>query len=538
MSENSFYKQRTLPDLTTPGDQQPPVPSQIGPYKVDGLLNKGGMSILYLAVNPETKKTIAIKVLSPAYVTHPELVELFVKEAKIIALSDHPNIIKLYGQGEWEGGLYIAMEFIQGVSLRQFILQHSLSLRRSIEIILQVAYALCHLHTHGVIHRDLKPENILITEDGEIKVIDFGIARLHEESTHRVERQGSGLIGTPSYMSPEQKEDPSKASFSADIYSLGVIAYELILGRLSYGVINLSMLPKGLKKIIEKSLAVSVKDRYQDVVEFITDLSQYLKSGELEKERTGSDVIKEWLENLQRSGQSLSPFYPPDWPSIEIGIARHKTPIQQSLYYDFFKFPDNSYAICMGNALSDEIDSAIYIGVLRGMVRMLIHDASPSVQQPFDISGFLTRLNRVLFDDPLKQHYTFSFLLLDPLRDKLSFVSCGDGAVFHIPAGQKEPRKLVSNSDRLGVSTQNEFSVTTDNWNVNDTLILHSLDIPSIPTTDKQKVYENELMNAIAENEILSSQRQAEAILKKLMSSPSFSLQKSPQMTIVLQRLI
>src|SRR5690606_36400224 len=109
-------------------------------------------------------------------------IKQFLKEAEIIALSNHPNIVKLYGQGEWEKGLYIAMEFIQGVSLTQFILQNSLSIKRSLEILLQVAYALLHLHSHGVIHRDLKPENILITENGGVKVIDFGIAQLEQEA--------------------------------------------------------------------------------------------------------------------------------------------------------------------------------------------------------------------------------------------------------------------------------------------------------------------------------------------------------------------
>ena len=194
----------------------------------------------------------------------------------MIALSNHPNIVKLYGQGEWEKGLYIAMELIRGVSLRQFIMQHSLSMRRALEIILQVAYALMHLHSHGVIHRDLKPENILITEEGEIKVIDFGIAALHSKVQAETEKKVADLsrfLGTPNYMSPEQKQDPSSVTFAADIYSLGIILYELITGKLSYGTINLTSLPKGLKRIATKALAISVKERYQNISDFIHDIS-------------------------------------------------------------------------------------------------------------------------------------------------------------------------------------------------------------------------------------------------------------------------
>ncbi|MDE3048213.1 MAG: serine/threonine protein kinase, partial [Verrucomicrobiota bacterium] len=183
-----------------------PLPQQIGPYKVESLLSKGGMSVLYLGIHPTTSKPIVIKVLSPKYCKNKEMASRFLKEAAIIGMAHHPNIVRLYGQGAWEKGLYIAMEFVQGISLRQFIQQKSLTHQRALEIILQVAYALCHLHTHGVIHRDLKPENILITESGEIKVIDFGIAHLQGEAgTERI-TQKRKVMGTPVYMSPEQKE--------------------------------------------------------------------------------------------------------------------------------------------------------------------------------------------------------------------------------------------------------------------------------------------------------------------------------------------
>ena len=159
MDTTPFYKQPTLVEpkiVETP----PTIPEKIGPYKVESLLSRGGMSLTFLGIAPQTRALIAIKVLSPEYVTHPEMAAQFLRESKIIGLTNHPNIVKLYGEGRWEGGLYIAMEFIRGVSLRQFIEQHSLSIKKSIDITMQVAYALSHLHSHGVIHGDLKPENI------------------------------------------------------------------------------------------------------------------------------------------------------------------------------------------------------------------------------------------------------------------------------------------------------------------------------------------------------------------------------------------
>jgi len=532
MIEKSFYKQTTLPGLPETEVPIPPMPAYIGPYKIESLLSKGGMSFLYLGLHPETKQALAIKVLSPKFVTHPEAIDRFLKEAQIITLADHPNIVKLYGEGKWEGGLYIAMEFIRGVSLRQFILQHSLSLKRSLDIILQVAYALLHLHTHGVIHRDLKPENILITEDGQIKVIDFGIAQLHEEPMAS-EVEMKRLIGTPIYMSPEQKENPESVSFVSDIYSLGIIIYELVLGKLSYGVLNLSLLPKGLKKIVEKTLAISVKERYQDIVDVITDISQYLKSESIEKDRPGSDQLKEFLEDVQKAQQLLSPFSAPNWPLFEIGIAKHKGLGQFGWYYDFFKLPNNTYAIVLAESTSSKVEQSLFTSSLRGMVKMFLHLKTMQTPYLFQSTSFVSKLNQLISEDPMGQRFAFSLIVLDPLKDQLSFISCGLGGLLHLPLGAITPRKLPSQNMLLGVDPNADFFATEDNWYQGDTLILHSLEIPAqIPNE-----LENQLIEAISENLSLSAQGQAEAILKKVSINPAFALQKSPKVLLTIQRI-
>lgn len=502
MSDKAFYKQPTLREKTPPSTSASPVPSKIGPYQIDSVLSKGGTSLLYLGLHPETKQPLAIKVLLPAYVTHPEMIERFLQEAEIIALTNHPNIVKLYGQGTWEGGLYIAMEFIQGISLSQFIMQHSLSLKRSLDIVLQVAYALCHLHTHRVIHRDLKPENILITEDGEVKVIDFGIAALHEEGNTS---QSKSFMGTPSYMAPEQKEDSSKASYSSDIYALGIITYELVVGKLSYGVLNLSLVPKGLRTILEKALAVSPEERYQDIVDFITDISQYLRSGEWEKDRPGSDQLKEWQECLQKAQTALSPSLP-DWPDLEIGLTKSKQLGSLGLYYDFFKASKDRYIILMVETHSSHIDAPVYIGVVRGMVRTLIAN-TPA----FSIVPFVTTLNEMLAQDTLKETFGLSILVLDPDNDQLSFISCGDGSLLQLPRNVK----LTSQNKTLGLDPQAVFSETIDNWNVGDRLLLVPQDI----------IYSELLL----ETALLSPQRQTESLSK--------ALQKKPKALLAIERL-
>jgi eukaryotic-like serine/threonine-protein kinase len=533
--DESFYKQPTLPDITS---EKPfsPLPQKIGPYKIEGLLNKGGMSLLYLGLHPETRQPLAIKVLSPEYVTNHEAVERFLKEAKIIGLTSHPNIVKLYGQGEWEGGLYIAMELIRGVSLRQFIMQQSLSLKRSLDIILQVAYALLHLHTHGVIHRDLKPENILITEDGEVKVIDFGIAGLHEDLEAKAAAAApKRIMGTPHYMSPEQKDNLHPVSYVSDIYSLGIIAYELVLGKLSYGMVNLSLLPKGLRKIIGKALAVSVNERYQDIVDFITDISQYIKSGEWEKDRPGTDQVKELLETIQTASFDLSPLTPPRWPEVEIGLAKYKSLGQLGLYYDFFRFPNNAYAVFLSVSSSNGIDGAIYSGVLRGEVRAYVHQKELTPLEPPTVVSLLTVLNHIYHAAPLEQQYALSFLILDPVQNQLSFASLGLSSLYHISAGSRTPNKLTASNPPLGAALLTEFSVTNDNWNYGDTVILHTLQshFSIEPAQEEPSFFEE----TISEYALLSAQNQAEAILKKCATHPFYSIQRHPRALLSLQRI-
>ncbi len=522
MAESSFYKQNTLPDLIT-GEGSAELPEKIGPYKIESLFSKGGMSLLYLGIDPEHRQPVVIKVLSPSYVNCPRAVQQFLKEAQVITLTNHPNIVKLYGQGEWEQGLYIAMELIHGISLKQFIIQHSLSLKRALEIILQVAYALHHLHSHGVIHRDLKPENILITEEGEIKVIDFGIAQLHEEPP------STTFLGTPNYMSPEQKENASSVTFASDIYSLGIILYELILGKLSYGLITLTGLPKKLKAILAKTLAVSSEQRYQKMTDFIQEISHYLESGLLQKEKPGSDQVKEIQEEMLKVSQSLSPALLPQWAQIDLGLAKPRTPQSIGLYYDFFQLPGNTFLILFATTPESRLSACIPISVLRGMVRFYMQKNTAS----FNLVSFASALNEALFEDPLNLSLSMGCYLLNPLEDTLSCLLCGMPPLLHLPQGSSSLRSLSNNNRHLGASRRAEFSQTTDNWELGDLLVLHSLSLPQ-----EQESLSRSLEESILTHQLLSAPRQAEAILKGISSSPAYALVTSPKALLCIQRIL
>lgn len=502
---DDFHKQPTLPDLQKPQNRVP-LPQKIGPYKIESLLNQGGMSALYLGIHPETGQPLVVKVLLPKYLKNKEIANRFLKEAQIIGMTDHPNIVRLYGQGQWEKGLYIAMELIQGISLRQFIQQKSLSHKRALQIILQVAYALCHLHTHGVIHRDLKPENILITETGEIKVIDFGIAQLQGEEEPAAHKKR--MMGTPIYMSPEQKENPAKVSYSSDIYSLGIIAYELILGRLSHGVIHLDLLSKPFRTIIEKALRIDPSQRYQDIVDFITDISQYIKTLSSENEERKEELSDEVLNMIQEARSILIPKKGPQWPQVEIGIAVHEGMLLSGLYLDFFRLAGNCYCVVLAEPHDSGIASLLHSSVCRGMVRMSIQLYFQNGKREQHPLKMLHTLNHALCEDPMNQKFGLSLLFLNPDKDQLSFISCSYTHLWHIPDGSKKVRALATPNPPLGADMAATLLETVDNWNSGDTLILHSAGL-SLNKGEEA---------AIAEHLLLSAQPQAEKVLETLAS--------------------
>jgi tetratricopeptide (TPR) repeat protein len=208
--------------------------STVGRYEIVSLLSAGGMGELYHARDPELGRDLVVKLLPRRGVFHPEAVERFVREARAASALNHPNIVTVYEVGDSPAGNFIAMELIEGRTLRQ-LRSESPSIATTARIGSQAARALAVAHQAGIIHRDIKPENIMLRDDGYVKVLDFGIAQLGQVETPtgngdtRITQQGM-VVGTMRYMSPEQATAKVVAS-SSDIFSLGLVLYELAAGR-------------------------------------------------------------------------------------------------------------------------------------------------------------------------------------------------------------------------------------------------------------------------------------------------------------------
>jgi len=254
----------------------------LGPYQVLEELGRGGMAIVYKAFQPSLGRYVALKVL-PEYFQHdPEFIARFQREARAAAQLNHPNIVTIYDVGEQAGVHYIAMEYLDGGSLRDRLARGPLSVDQAQQIVEQVGSALDYAHTRGLIHRDVKPANILFTADNRPKITDFGIARASDGT--RLTRTGV-LMGTPEYMSPEQAQG-GLVDCRSDLYALGVMLYEMLTGRVPfqadtphatlYAIIYQPPppprqirpdLPLVVETVLLKGLAKRPDDRYQSGVE-------------------------------------------------------------------------------------------------------------------------------------------------------------------------------------------------------------------------------------------------------------------------------
>src|SRR5438552_316241 len=277
---------------------------KIGKYDVTDKLGEGGMGVVYKGIDPGIGRPVAIKMMTGGFAENPDLLKRFQREAQSAGTLQHPNIVIIYELGTHDGNPYMAMEFIAGESLESIVSSHKrMSLVDKIDIMIQILNGLQYAHEHGIVHRDIKPGNIMLLKDGTVKILDFGIARISDNSMTKTGQ----IVGTINYMSPEQFNG-HVVDGRSDIFSAGVRFYEFLTGVLPFDgaetpsvilkILNepapplkdhIKDFPPELEEIVKKSLTKDREERYASAGDFAFDLARL-------QETLKKDMVLEYVE--------------------------------------------------------------------------------------------------------------------------------------------------------------------------------------------------------------------------------------------------
>ena len=267
-----------------PGTQKPTAPDpndlakQLPQLEIGELIGQGGMGFVYKATQRHLDRDVALKILHAELQQDPAFAKRFEREAQALAKLNHPNIVSVFDSGHTEAGdYYFVMEYVDGVNLRDVLHGGHLEPEKALAVVPQVCDALQYAHEQGIVHRDIKPENILIDSRGQVKIADFGLAKLLNPSSKNENLSHVGQrMGTAHYMAPEQVQDATDVDHRADIYSLGVVFYEMLTGELPIGRFSPPSqsvkLDGRLDKVVLKTLESRPEQRYQQASDLKTEI--------------------------------------------------------------------------------------------------------------------------------------------------------------------------------------------------------------------------------------------------------------------------
>jgi eukaryotic-like serine/threonine-protein kinase len=298
--EESTINEDTSPDLA-------PLRTQLGPYALKQLIGRGGMGIVYEAEHVKLRNRVAVKVLPKSTLSDPAALERFRHEWEAVGRLSHPNVVRAMHAGEADGIPFLAMEYINGPDLARIVATHGpLGCADAAELVRQAALGLAHAHEQGVIHRDVKPNNLLITTEGQVKLLDLGLARLAGGDSIRTNQQ---FLGTADYMAPEQWQgQPTDAR--TDVYSLGCVLFFVLTGRppfssTSYPSTRSKMVahtetlppsvtaPTALNELLMRMLAKSPSDRVASAAEVAERISVFSVGANLRQLINGNGTVKD-----------------------------------------------------------------------------------------------------------------------------------------------------------------------------------------------------------------------------------------------------
>jgi hypothetical protein len=341
--------------FTGHGASLPPPPiAEIAPHfpqlEILACLGRGGMGVVYRARQISLDRFVALKLLAPEREKDPEFSERFAREAQALARMSHPHIVTVHDFGQAGGFFYLLMEYVDGANLRQLLQSHKFTPEQALAVVPPLCDALQYAHDRGIIHRDIKPENLLMDRDGKLKVADFGLAKMLGSETTGDERP----VGTPTYMAPEQTGDPVNVDNRADIYSLGVVIYEMLTGELPG------------KNFEPPSSKAAIDPRLDEVV-------QRAMEQEPDQRYQQASMLKTEVERISK--------VPPVAPPIAKAAAREIVVSPKVL--EDVRFPALAMMVASGFAICSHFFGVIVMFLLMVLPASFMHDFSMPFQTPF-----------------------------------------------------------------------------------------------------------------------------------------------------------
>ncbi|MBN1202736.1 MAG: protein kinase [Anaerolineae bacterium] len=315
----------------------------VGPYRIVEQIGQGGMATVFKAYHANLDRFVAFKVLHPAFKEDPSFLERFKREAQIVARLEHPSIVPVYDYADVAGQPYLVMRFIEGETLKARLKRQPLSLGETIEMLDVVADALSYAHQQGILHRDIKPSNIMLDKTGTPYIADFGLARIAQAGESTLSQDM--MLGTPQYISPEQAKGLHDLGPGTDIYSLGVVLYEVVVGRVPfsadtpYAIIHDHIykplplptqvnpaVPVEVERVLLKALSKEPQDRYATATEMVEAVKQAVQGFELTEITSVSyrpqSVSPSAATAADTAPDAVSPRPTPAYPAVPSPVAQ------------------------------------------------------------------------------------------------------------------------------------------------------------------------------------------------------------------------
>lgn len=298
----------------------------VGPYRILEQLGQGGVASVYKAYHPALERYVAIKVLHPAFKEDPTFLARFRREARVVAQLEHPNIVPVYDFAEHNEQPYLVMKYIEGETLKARLSHGPISIEEGVHILTKIGAALHYANSRDILHRDVKPSNILIDPQNRIYLADFGLARIASAGESTL--SSDMLMGTPNYISPEQARGDRDLDNRTDIYSLGVVLYEMVVGRVPFksdtpfSVIHDHIftplplpsrinpaVPQEVERILLKALAKERADRFNDVLQMVNGFKKVVTDGKIEETIIATPRV---TSDSQEKNSQIGSFSEPD----------------------------------------------------------------------------------------------------------------------------------------------------------------------------------------------------------------------------------